>query len=515
MFDMPVLDFAISLVFIFILFAMLVSGLTTMWGDTLGWKNKFQENTIHQLFEVNYQAKLGMTGRIMAGLRKVWYRLFHSKDKHSSKTGGEDNELLELHADKHDVQGHKLFERFKADPHILQLYEGNPLPGLRKELGKRFPSQISKEQFYAAILNILMQFAGNKPDVSDEETGTPSHHDTVISEGLINMKASYKFGSKLYMLYIKSGKTSAGFQTAVENWYEDYMSQASKDYKLRMRWPLFAVGFVVALLFNIDAVHIADRLWNNSSLRTEVLNAAVQYESETDSVSDSTMTLHQFQEFSKSKKLPIGWAEVFPTESSPIVAKYSSDTITFNGTEWTQLELGTTKFPVNFFKVARHTKYQAAVRSSDTIVPKVDSIKEFRFALNTAVPELNMWLDTASRMYNATWKDLGKTPSLASYADTTNTTIFSKLKLPTSPPELTQSEFRTAGMGVQFCSIWSWMCNNYGSFLFKLLVGFALSGFLASFGAPFWFQILQRLITMRSGKTEKKAAQKAENSANA
>jgi hypothetical protein len=65
-------------------------------------------------------------------------------------------------------------------------------------------------------------------------------------------------------------------RTGIEKWFDDTMDRVSGWYKRRSQWFLFGIAIAVTIGLNISAVRIADRLWNDESVRSSVANAASQ-----------------------------------------------------------------------------------------------------------------------------------------------------------------------------------------------------------------------------------------------
>jgi hypothetical protein len=63
----------------------------------------------------------------------------------------------------------------------------------------------------------------------------------------------------------------------VENWYNDAMDRVSGGFRRRAQYILIALGFAVAAAMNVDSFNIVKVLWNSDDLRKAVVDAAEVY----------------------------------------------------------------------------------------------------------------------------------------------------------------------------------------------------------------------------------------------
>jgi len=63
----------------------------------------------------------------------------------------------------------------------------------------------------------------------------------------------------------------------IEAWYDDAMDRVSGWYKRRTHWILIALGFLLAVALNVDSINIVKVLSHNEELRTTVVAAAENY----------------------------------------------------------------------------------------------------------------------------------------------------------------------------------------------------------------------------------------------
>jgi hypothetical protein len=63
-------------------------------------------------------------------------------------------------------------------------------------------------------------------------------------------------------------------ELAIEDWFNNRMEQTSQWYATFMQYLSLGVGLVLALMLNIDSIHLSLTLWNDETLRTSVAQAA-------------------------------------------------------------------------------------------------------------------------------------------------------------------------------------------------------------------------------------------------
>lgn len=63
----------------------------------------------------------------------------------------------------------------------------------------------------------------------------------------------------------------------VEGWYNDAMDRISGAFKRRTHWILIALGFLLAIALNVDSINIVKALSHNEELRKTVVAAAENY----------------------------------------------------------------------------------------------------------------------------------------------------------------------------------------------------------------------------------------------
>jgi len=168
----------------------------------------------------------------------------------------------------------------------------------------RLPSYLPANVFATTLLDILRARTGDKI-LSVEGIG----------EAVKLTVLSGTTRQALEAMISRSEGDIGKLQNDIESWYSDAMERVSGWYTREVRILLLILGLLVAGIFNVDTFHIANRLINDSGLRSRTLVAAQAIDSET-LKQDASKLMKDIT----ALKLPIGWPadQLYPL-------KYSND----------------------------------------------------------------------------------------------------------------------------------------------------------------------------------------------
>ena len=191
----------------------------------------------------------------------------------------------------------KLVEKFYNHPLILELS-----PKDKQGKHKR-PDNIPNPVFATAALEIILN------------AGKPGDTIPVGSLSISEMRASVKklgetnppLTRVVQHLLPNLDKevnnlesTIVVYRTNVETWFSNAMVQATNVYKQNAAKMAFVIGLILAIIFNVDTINIAQKLWQDPTIR-EVLVAQAQNQSSTDLSPSEVMAQ------AKDLNFPIGW----------------------------------------------------------------------------------------------------------------------------------------------------------------------------------------------------------------
>jgi hypothetical protein len=109
----------------------------------------------------------------------------------------------------------------------------------------------------------------------------------------------------------KAEQSVARLRLSLETWFNDAMDRLSGAYKRRAQLIAFIIGFIVALILNVDTIRVATSLWREPTLRQAIVAQAQNYaQSETSPTALSTSPLDNIpvmEEQLKALNIPFGW----------------------------------------------------------------------------------------------------------------------------------------------------------------------------------------------------------------
>jgi hypothetical protein len=103
----------------------------------------------------------------------------------------------------------------------------------------------------------------------------------------------------------------ASTRTNLESWFNDSMSRISGSYKRHAQLSAFIIGFVLALILNVDSINVATSLWREPTLRQAILAEAQNYTppaaSQTASTPDPIQNIPALKVQLQALNIPFGW----------------------------------------------------------------------------------------------------------------------------------------------------------------------------------------------------------------
>ncbi|TNE49970.1 MAG: hypothetical protein EP344_17655 [Bacteroidetes bacterium] len=144
---------------------------------------------------------------------------------------------------------HVYFSQLKEKANLLRTIRKSGLP----------PSYIRPGTFTAILMDMLQI----------NSTGEVKAVLAQLPEG--------KMKEILSFLYRESHDDIGIFRMKVEEWFNEVMERASEWYVNNMRVWLIWIGFITAVIFNVDVLNIYQSLSTNATLREYLADAATEY----------------------------------------------------------------------------------------------------------------------------------------------------------------------------------------------------------------------------------------------
>ena len=163
---------------------------------------------------------------------------------------------------------------------------------------RSLPSYISAKSFAEAVINLVV------PDPQGQTSMTDI-------EGIIGkLPPTTPFRQSLETLAKSADGDFSRFRTSVEQWYDDHMDRVSGWYKRNAAKITLAVGAIIIVLLNLNALTIGRTLYTENAVSAAVSNVAAKATS--CSSSDPTCLANLDSELSAAAAsgLPVGWGTV-------------------------------------------------------------------------------------------------------------------------------------------------------------------------------------------------------------
>ncbi len=478
MFNNVALDVFIGLVFIFLLYSLLATIIQEMIATRLAFRAKVLEKAIVRMLED------GKTTTILP-------------------YGDRINEILHLFGLKSLLKGKTVAPWFYAHPLIKYLAEDNyyskpayldasnfskVMIDLLKGFGQ--PESQTVQSIHNSItagiihklpINILTDDADKaNPAIKVLRTQNPNlpNSATIGSETVsINTNTALFLRS----LWQDSGADLNTFKLKLEQWFDDTMQRATGWYKRYTRIVLFIIGIIVAYVFNIDTIAIHRILSKDKGARDQLV----------------TMAIHD-QGKLKNDVETIGQMD---TETTDSILKNTYHMVT-NDVESASNILGLGRPWTDSCKVC--DSIYGSKESNLTFVKRLDSFNREKFII-----------DSLRKLSDNNKKDIALIDSLIKNADTTKIkqlkletglkdSIYkandSRLKLhnPAGLKELEKMIVLSVRCPyiIQQSKTWFKYSPNQSGGL-ETLLGWLITALAITLGAPFWFDLLSKLISLR------------------
>ena len=213
------LEVIIGLIFIYLLFSLFLSILNEMLSSIFQIRGKELSFAIEQMLSRNIKKKIFEHERV----RTSKYRSSHL----------------------YGTPLWKIYLKWKKRSKKIDLHSNNPSDKVTNHV---LPSHISTENFSSILMGLYQ----------DEE------------------KRSELFKNVPYLEKLAKDVdwNAALLKNEIEEWYDEVMAYTTEWYKQKLRYILLILGFLTALIFNIDSIAIFKTLATDTEARTQIVNQA-------------------------------------------------------------------------------------------------------------------------------------------------------------------------------------------------------------------------------------------------
>jgi hypothetical protein len=160
-------------------------------------------------------------------------------------------------------------------------------------VGTKLPSYIPARNFSLALMDLIMRGKSTADVKSEAKTAIPATS-PAAEDSLSTLRSSLKnlgnpqLQQALSALIDAAGNDMATVRANIEEWFNSSMDRVSGWYKRRSQLIVLVLGFVVAIAVNADSVIIAKRLSSDRALRESLVSAADAYAKANATASPST-----------------------------------------------------------------------------------------------------------------------------------------------------------------------------------------------------------------------------------
>ena len=133
----------------------------------------------------------------------------------------------------------------------------------RKEI---FPSYMPANTFATVLLDLI----------APANAAAGAGRFAQASEAISKLPADSKLRGALQTLVNRADNDIEALRKGVEDWYASTMDRVSGWYRKNTQNILFGIGFVAAVVLNVDTFQIARELWNNPAARNQAVESAAQ-----------------------------------------------------------------------------------------------------------------------------------------------------------------------------------------------------------------------------------------------
>jgi hypothetical protein len=442
MINSPLLDVTIGLVFIYLLYSLLATSIKETIATLFGLRAKMLKKGI-VVGMLSNTTKDGVLKSIFKGIGKyfkiIYQKIFRKREKKES-----------------------LGTSFYLHP-IIKNYGANRLYPL--------PSYIPTSNFSTILIDVLKQDFDSKIDdiikcnysnlsdteIAEKKQNLQNTSDALKIKELLDYYSQYykdnpgksayidKETLQILQLHLSNSIFNIDlFIIKIEQWFNDTMKRVTGWYKRQTQVIIFVIGILVAVIFNVDTIEITSRLSTDKDARDKLVQMATQ-------------AADRYKDDPRVKK-----------------------TVTKEGVAISDTSVAGTANNDSIFKV---------------YLAKVDSVKSL----------LNGDINKANSILAIGWGDFGKQRD--------STKVLKELQKKSVVVCIDQKVYTLKNSKHRHKILNSLYNNNWIKYKVgyvlketmrgRKFLGFLLTAFAISLGAPFWFDLLNKLVKLRSaGKKE-------------
>jgi hypothetical protein len=502
MFDSVVLDIVIGLVFIYLLYSLLI----TILGEIA-------------------MEKMGVRARI---LRKAIEKMLNDGYPSTPVTFTEKvkEELREFFLAEHDEFPQSFAARFYDQPSIKYLTRshGRLLSWVPKQSK---PAYFSGRNFAETLIHIFRDAGAGSSDM--ERIRFCLQRNTLRLE------------QETLEHFMRIERDAAGdpdkLKLRLEMWFDETMDRASGWYKTKLRLVLFLLGFTLAVAFNIDTFRIVSLLSKDTRAREQLVQMSTSFVKDTTHISklvhvngdtlkagilyDSAFSRVSRDADDASRLLGIGWdagSAVVPAtdtltrmRDSALFHAVAGDHALLCGqvaaSAKARSQVAHTTFRIRQTDSIVRAEARDTLNTLDSMILATDTmtVKRLQAKLASQRKRISTHLSLLSLLMQKQHADstsclkteaaIARAGAPAYHSSGRKLAVIDSLKYDTVPGKIILYGRRPLTICETTGQILSAALNPFS----RSFWGFVITALALSLGAPFWFDLLSKLVSIRSG----------------
>jgi hypothetical protein len=475
MFGSIALDVAIGLVLVYLLYSLLITIIGEMVATWLGLRARILRKSIERMLNDEYDEK-GFS------ILRLLVKFF----------------LVEFKGFKYSFAG-----RFYNHPSIIYLSQGNKKYLISFSQGK--PAYISQENFSDTIVQLFRNKGNGINDMEKINFCLKFNTLHIQPQTLAHFRN----------LLNDSNNDINTFKEKLNQWFNDTQGRANGWYKKKLQLILFWLGFLIAISFNVDSIKIAKQLSKDKDARNQLVQMGIHLSS------DSL----RYKDFANTSADTIHSQTILDSAYSH-VSKDINDANLILGLGWKFDDLRTqtsSQVPVSKKDLIIKTEFdslKANIKTNDKLINKnknlvllymysFDSLKtELNFALeakqksnlNDSINHIRARIQNCLQAINTSTilnlRNEKHIEYIVSKINSNYQTEFIKVDEIDAISKHNSLEIKgyiAAGFGSKVCYFLSSTVLPWKSSFW----GFVITALMLSLGAPFWFDLLKKLVALR------------------
>jgi hypothetical protein len=476
MFDNVVLDVFIGLVLIYLLYGLLVTVLSEIVVSWLGLRSRVLRVSLEKMLNDGYFGDDNTQQ-----YKGVWFivqRFF----------------LKEFPAFKHSFAG--VFYSYPSVKYLAQR------AGEQKTaFTETKPSYISDDNFADTLIQML----------KDKGSGATEMDKILFCLQFNTYQVQPATLKRLRDLAENAGKDLSIFKNNLKSWYNETQDRTSGWFKRKLQLILFWLGFIVAIIFNVDSLRIAKILSKDENAREQLVKMGIELSK------DSA----RYKEFLQNNDTELPQA-VLDSGYNRITKDISEANMVL-GLSWgtdklfKDLECPVKPGHTTAHKIVAEEKDDFELWLKDireqraAILLDIDSLDKAMVALKKSIIDSLRAGDTllseaipANRKSITLYKTKISRDSLIIVQNMDDLKQFTEKLNKSLESEFTSIDsIKIKGDGYiaygkrhyyWYEKLWYVLKNTFTGYRF---IGFFITGLMLSLGAPFWFDLLKKLVSMR------------------